>query len=115
LNDLLYFRNKKNMNLATLTSKEIMPGYHGKMVHGQKLTWVFWTVDQGAEVKEHHHPHEQIMHVVSGEFEFTLKGETKIYRAGDIVCIPSNISHSGKALTDCELMDIFSPARDEYQ
>ena len=27
------------MNLKTLKSKEIMPGFHGKMVHGENLTW----------------------------------------------------------------------------
>ena len=62
------------MNLKTLKSKEIMPGFHGKMVHGENLTWAFWTVEKDAVVPEHHHPHEQIMHVVSGEFEFTLEG-----------------------------------------
>lgn len=103
------------MNLASIKSKELMPGYHGKMVHGQQLTWAFWTVEKGAEVPEHQHPHEQIMHVVKGEFEFTLNGNTQIYSAGDIVPIPSNSPHSGKALTPCELMDVFSPVREEYR
>ena len=103
------------MNLATLESKELMPGYHGKMVHGQQLTWAFWTVEEGAEVPEHHHPHEQMMHVVEGEFEFTLNGQTQVYTAGAIVPIPSNIPHSGKALTACKLMDVFSPVREEYR
>ena len=102
------------MNLNTLPSKELMPGYHGKMVHGNQLTWAFWTVEKGAVVPEHQHLHEQIMHVVEGNFEFTLDGETKIYKSGDIVYIPSNFSHSGKAITPCKLMDVFSSAREEY-
>ena len=61
--------------------QEIQPGLHGKMVHGKQLTWAFWEVEQGAGVPEHHHPHEQIMHVVEGEFEFTLNGENEsIYK-----------------------------------
>ena len=103
------------MNIKTLKSKELMPGYHGKMVHGQQLTWAFWTVEQGAEVPEHQHPHEQIMHVIKGEFEFSLNNQTKIYTEGDIVLIPSNSPHSGKAITPCELMDVFSPVREEYR
>ncbi len=103
------------MNLSKIESKEIMPGYHGRLVHGEKISWVFWTVDKGAEVPEHHHHHEQIMHVVEGSFEFTLKGETKIYISGDVVVIPSNTTHSGKALTPCKLMDVFSPVREEYK
>ena len=103
------------MNLATLESKELMPGYHGKMVHGKQLTWAFWTVEEGAEVPEHHHSHEQMMHVVEGQFEFTLNGQTQVYTDGEIVPIPSNIPHSGKALTACKLMDVFSPVREEYR
>ena len=103
------------MNLKTLESKEIMPGFHGKMVHGENLTWAFWTVKKDAVVPEHYHQNEQIMYVVSGEFEFTLKGETKVYNEGDIVHIPSNSPHTGKAITPCTLMDVFSPAREEYK
>lgn len=92
-----------------------MPGYHGKLVHGEQLSLAFWTVEKGAEVPEHNHPHEQMMHVVEGEFEFTLNGITKVYIAGDIVPIPSNVPHSGKAITACQLMDVFSPAREDYK
>ena len=50
-----------------------------------------------------------------GKFEFTLNNKTKVYENGDVVVIPSNIEHSGLALTDCKLMDVFSPAREEYR
>ena len=53
------------------------------------------------------------MHVVEGEFEFTLAGETKVYASGDVVVIPSNVPHAGTALTPCKLMDVFSPRRDD--
>jgi quercetin dioxygenase-like cupin family protein len=55
------------------------------------------------------------MHVVEGDFEFTLDGEIKICKPGDIVHIPSNLPHSGKAITPCKLMDVFSPVREEYK
>jgi len=103
------------MNLSQIQSKEIMPGYHGKLVHGDTISWAFWRVEKDAEVPEHSHHHEQIMHVVEGDFEFTLDGNTAIYRSGDVVVIPSNSPHSGKALTACKLMDVFSPVREEYK
>ncbi len=104
-----------SLNLSNIPSKEIMPGYHGKLVHTSNMTLVFWNVEKDAVVPEHHHVHEQIMQVIEGEFEFTLDGETKVYHPGDIVPIASNLPHSGKALTPCKLMDVFSPARDEYR
>nr|WP_298791509.1 cupin domain-containing protein [uncultured Allomuricauda sp.] len=103
------------MNLEDIPSKEIIPGYHGKLVHGEKMSWVFWDVEKGAQVPEHHHVHEQIMHVVEGKFEFTVGGSTNIHGPGDVVIIPSNVPHGGKALTACRLMDIFSPVREEYK
>ncbi len=104
-----------NLTLATIPSKEIMPGYHGKLVHSETMSLVFWEVEKEAIVPEHSHVNEQIMHVIEGEFEFTLSGKTKVYHPGDIVVIASHEKHSGKALTPCKLMDVFSPARDEYR
>ena len=102
-------------SLDQLAEREIIPGFHGKMIHGKEMSLAFWEVKEGAEVPEHQHKHEQIMHVMEGRFEFTVGVKTRVYQSGDIVLIPSFEPHSGKALTACRLMDIFSPVRDEYK
>jgi len=104
-----------DFKLSEITPKEIMPGYHGKLIHGDTMTIAFWDVEKGATVPEHAHINEQIMHVLDGEFEFTVGGVTKVYRPKELVIIPSNTPHSGKALTPCKLMDVFSPVRDAYK
>ncbi len=104
-----------DLKLSEITSKEIIPGYHGKLIHGDTMTIAFWEVEKGAEVPEHAHINEQIMHVLDGEFEFTVGEVTKVYRPNELVIIPSNMPHSGKALTPCKLMDVFSPVRDAYK
>ncbi len=104
-----------DLNLSTIPSKEIMPGLHGKLVHTENMSIVFWEVEEGAEVSEHAHMNEQVMHVIEGRFEFTLDGNTKIYHPGDLVIIAPHKKHSGKALTPCKLMDVFSPVREEYK
>ena len=75
------------LTLSTIPSKEIMPGYHGKLVHSDHMSIAFWDVEKDAEVPEHAHMNEQIMHVMEGDFEFTLDGDTKIYGPGDVVII----------------------------
>lgn len=104
-----------NLNLSNITPKEIIPGYHAKMVHGENMSIAFWNVEKDAEIPAHSHMHEQIMHVLEGTFEFTLDGETKIYEQGDLAIIPPYVVHGGKALTACRLLDVFSPVREEYK
>jgi quercetin dioxygenase-like cupin family protein len=103
------------MSLDEIEEREIFPGFKGKFVHSEKMSWVFWDVKKGSVVNEHQHINEQIMHVVKGKFEFVLNGKHNIYTDGDIVVISSNMSHSGKALTNCKLIDVFSPIREEYR
>ena len=103
------------MNLKEIKQKEIFPGLKGKFVHGDKITWVFWDVKKGSVVERHHHIHEQIMHVLEGKFEFTLNDKTSLYGPGSVVIIHSDIPHSGKAITKCKIMDVFSPVREEYR
>lgn len=103
------------IKLSNVTSKEIMPGYHGKLIHTQNMSLAFWEVEEGAIVPEHSHSNEQVMQVLEGQFQFTLNGTTLTYTPGDIVVIPPMTPHSGKALTACKLMDVFSPTREEYR
>lgn len=104
-----------HLKLSTIPSKEIMPGYNGKLIHTKNMSIVFWEVEKGAKVPEHAHMNEQVMHVIEGEFEFTLDGETKVYHPGDLVVIAPHKKHSGQALKACKLMDVFSPVREEYK
>ncbi len=104
-----------NYNLDTIPVQEIMPGYYGKLVHSDTMSLVFWEVDKDAKVPEHSHKNEQIMHVIEGEFQLTLEGESKRYYPGDILVIAPYKKHSGKALTACKLLDVFSPPREEYK
>ena len=43
-----------------------------------------------------------------------LAYKTKISE-GDTIVIPSNYKHYGTALTDCKIMDVFCPKREEYK
>jgi len=101
-------------NLDQIKSKEIIPGFKGQFVHGEKMTIANWNVEKGAVLPEHCHVHEQITKVIQGEFEMTIESKTLVLQPGMIVTIPSNAKHSGLALTDCILTDVFSPARPEY-
>ena len=105
----------KKLNIKNLKQREIIPGFNGKFVNGENITWVFWDIKKDSSIPDHFHIHEQIMHVISGDFEFTINGLTSVFSEGDTIVIPSNIPHRGKALTNCKIMDVFSPKREEYK
>jgi len=103
------------LNLYDIDQKELLPGFKVRFVHASKMTLAYWDIKAGAVLPEHSHHHEQVAaQVISGEFELTLNGETKVLKVGDIAVIPSNAVHSGKAITDCQLLDVFSPVREDY-
>lgn len=103
------------MNISKIQEKEFFPGLNGRLIHGQNITWAFWNVKNGSTVPLHSHIHEQIMFVVEGEFKLTIDGIEKIYEKDDYVILPPNVPHEGIALSDCKLMDVFSPAREDYK
>ena len=101
-------------NLDELKAKELIPGFHGKFLHGNEVTMGYWDIDAGSLLPEHHHVHEQVSTVIEGQFEMTVDGITKVAGPGEPIVIPSNAVHSGKAITDCKIIDVFCPTRPEY-
>ena len=102
------------INLKNIEEKEILPGFKGRFVHSENLTIAYWEVKAGSILPEHSHVHEQISEVTKGKLEFTIENERFILKEGEVSVIPSNRVHSGKAITDCKIVDTFYPKRADY-
>jgi len=103
------------MCLSDLKEKEVVPGYKAKFIHSDNVSIVYWHIDAGAIMPEHAHPHEQIVNMLEGEFDLIVEGKVNETKPGMIAIIPPNVKHSGKARTDCRILDIFYPVRDDYR
>ena len=103
------------IDLDKVTKKEIVPGFEGKFIHTNNMTVVYWNIQAGSQLPEHSHHNEQITTIIEGEFVLTSEGETRNVKPGDVAVFPSNVKHSGKALTDCYIMDVFYPVREDYK
>lgn len=103
------------IDISKIELREIIKGYKARFIHTEKITLAFWEVEKGAKMPMHSHPQEQSAQVTEGTFELTVHGHTEICKKGSVVIIPSNVMHSGVALTDCKLLDVFCPVREDYK
>ena len=103
------------IHLNTIEPKEIVAGYAARFIHTTHMTFSYLDVSAGAALPEHAHMNEQVAHVLEGEFQLTLDGEALRFGPGSVVVIPSMVKHSGLAITDCKLLDVFYPVREDYR
>lgn len=102
-------------HLNDIPSKQLAPGIVGKYTHGQACTLGYVFIAAGSVLPGHQHVHEQITLVLEGELEMSIGGETMLLTGGTSQVIPSNTIHSAIAKTDCKVIDVFAPARDDYR
>lgn len=62
----------------------------------------------------HSHPHEQMVYVVSGRIRFQHPGGMLEAGRGDSFLVPGNTEHQASALEDAEVLDVFTPCREDY-
>jgi quercetin dioxygenase-like cupin family protein len=94
----------------------LMEGIRARAIHGERITLAIVELDAGVRMPEHRHPNEQIGVVVRGEFTFTIGGETRLRRPGDMWVIPADVPHSVEAAgpAGCTLVEGFSPPRADW-
>lgn len=103
------------IHLNEIEEKELVPGFNVRFVHSRNMTFAFWNIQGGAELPGHSHPHEQVVNVIEGKFELTVDNERKQLGPGSVVIIPPDAVHSGKAITNSRIIDVFYPVREDYR
>jgi quercetin dioxygenase-like cupin family protein len=84
------------------------------LAHNPQLMLVRHRLERGWAGALHSHPHHQIVYVVSGRIRFAAGGESRELGAGDSVVVNGGVEHQAWALADSEILDIFTPSRQEY-
>ena len=97
-----------------LESERMNPDLSRKVIHGQNVTIARIELRKGGVVAEHHHINEQVSMVQSGAIKFVSNGREHIVHAGECLTIPPNVPHRVEVLEDSVVVDIFSPAREDW-
>lgn len=90
-----------------------VPGLEFRPVLGQHTMVNFVRFAKEAEAPTHTHAEEQIVIVLEGEFEFTLDGEMRTMRRGDVAVVPPWVPHGARTGgSPCFEVDVFNPPRE---
>jgi len=95
--------------------EEVGPGLRRQMMgYDGKIMLVKVHFEVGAVGTLHQHHHSQVTYVESGEFEMTIGDEVRIIKGGDSYYIPTNAMHGCVCRKPGVLIDVFSPAREDF-
>lgn len=72
---------------------------------------LYKTIDN---VPTHKHANEQSGYVISGKYKLKFGGEAYLLSEGDTYSIPADMEHSIEIIEAGEVVDVFSPIRQDY-
>lgn len=101
--------------ITDINPKELAPGLTGYYAHGVNMTLGLVEIKAGSNLPLHQHPHEQITYILEGQLDMMIDGKHCPLTAGMYYVIPSNVKHGAVAMTDCKVIDVFNPTRDDYK
>lgn len=95
--------------------EQVAPGLSRQIMgYDDKIMLVKAKFETGAIGVMHKHYHSQVTYVESGEFEMTIGDEVKTLKQGDSFYIIPWIMHGCVCTSPGILVDVFSPAREDF-
>lgn len=76
------------------------------------MTFSYTEVAAGGQVHSHHHPEEEVWHIVDGAAEITLDHEVRLVHAGEAAVIPSDVEHAARTTGGFRAIIVDSPVRE---
>lgn len=101
--------------LKKIIPKELAPGLTGYYAHGSSMTLGLVEIKAGSQLPAHQHVQEQITYILEGQLDMIIGGESCSLTSGMYYIIPSSVIHSAVAVTDCKVIDVFNPVREDYK
>lgn len=85
------------------------------LAHNDELMLVRHYFEQDWVGERHSHPHHQLVYVVRGALRVDVGGETFDVLAGDSFIVDGGVEHQAAALEASEVLDVFTPVREDYR
>lgn len=102
------------VTMLELEQDQPMPLITRRRVIGERMMVSEVVLSPGFEIPVHQHDNEQIVMMLRGLAEFDLIEDgvqrTVEVRGGQTLVLPGNIPHGCRAIEECVILDLFSPA-----
>lgn len=102
------------LDTRSLPPFEKVPGWHGRVFHGENMTFGHWRFEKGAEIHEHSHVQEEVWHVVEGELRASVDGASATAGPGMAILLAPGAKHTITALSDGFAIVADHPARRDF-
>jgi mannose-6-phosphate isomerase-like protein (cupin superfamily) len=98
-----------------LAAMDRLPGWSGRVFHSDSMTFAYWDITaDAAPLHEHHHPNEEVWHVVEGEIVLVIDGVEHRVPAGCAAIVPPDTPHAALVRGPCRAIVADHPSRPEF-
>jgi quercetin dioxygenase-like cupin family protein len=103
-------------SVSDLPPIALMDGIRVRALDGERITLAVFELEPDLRMPEHRHPNERVGVVLRGEMTFTIGGETRLRRPGDMWVIPPEVPHTVESAgaAGCTIVETFSPPRADW-
>ncbi len=109
---------EKNTKMITKKENAIKRQFNGVnfdvLATGEKSMVTKMNYNTGDKVSLHSHPNEQSGFVISGQYKINYGSVQEFLTIGDSYSIPENVEHSWEVIDGGEVIDVFTPPRQDY-
>jgi quercetin dioxygenase-like cupin family protein len=107
---------KNTINKNSVTALEALPGIYRKtLIYNDNMMLCHFFLEKNSKVPLHSHKEHQIGYVIKGKLQFFTENDEFIAEEGDSYVFESNEKHGANILKSSEVIDVFSPSRDDYK
>lgn len=100
--------------MSDLIEIEPVPGWKGRVQHGQRMTLTSYEIAARApDVHEHEHPEEEAWTVIEGRLLIWVDGQEHVLGPGESAIVGANVRHRVRALQRSRALVVDSPVRDQ--
>jgi quercetin dioxygenase-like cupin family protein len=107
-------RTSGQFTIADLDVEQLNESTSRRLVVGKNVMLQLISVKAGSRPPGHSHPHKQVIWITSGRMQYRLgEAEAQECKSGSLVVIPGGVPHETWFPEDTDLVEIFSPIRED--